>query len=56
MKTEEIIQRVIEENPDVRTVLQIAAIARETEARDLPRDLSVAAEVVSIPNNPQCAV
>lgn len=52
----EMIEKALKENPDVRLVLDIAARARETESRELPREIGAATEVVAIPTNPQCAV
>jgi hypothetical protein len=56
MKADEMIQKLLNENPEIGTVLRIAALARDTEARELPREMVVATEVVSIPTNPQCIV
>lgn len=56
MKTEDIIQKALHENPELETVLRIATRARELEARELPREIGVTTEVVAIPANPQCAV
>lgn len=56
MNAAEMIEKAVKENPDVRLVLDIAARARDTEARELPREIGAATEVVAIPVNPQCAV
>ena len=56
MDTTQIIKDAFDANPDIRLVLNIAARAHETEARELPREIGVATEVVAIPSNPQCAV
>jgi hypothetical protein len=56
MNAAEMVQKAVDENPDIEAVLQIALRARETEARDLPREISVTSEVVAIPTNSQCAV
>ena len=56
MDTNKTIQKALKENPDLRLVLDIAARARETEARELPREIGAATEVVATPNNSQCAV
>jgi len=56
MGAAEMIEKALKENPDVCLVLDIAARARETEARELPREINAATEVVAIPTNPQCAV
>lgn len=56
MNVAEVIEKAKKENPDVRLVLDLATRARETEARELPREIGVATEVVAIPTNSQCAV
>ena len=56
MSGAEMIEKALKENPDVWLVLDIAARAREKEARELPREINAATEVVAIPNNPQCPV
>jgi hypothetical protein len=56
MDTNQTIKKAFDENPDVRMVLDIATRARDTEARDLPREIGAATEVVAIPTNPQRAV
>lgn len=56
MRAAEMIEKALKENPDVWLVLDIAARARETEARELPREIGAATEVVAIPTNPQCAM
>lgn len=56
MNAAEVIERAVKENPDVQLVLDLATRARETEARELPREIGVATEVVAIPTNSQCAV
>jgi hypothetical protein len=56
MNTEKLVQKVLDENPEVRLVLDIAARARETEARELPREIGTSTEVVAIPINSQAAV
>jgi len=56
MSAAEMIEKALKENPDVRLVLDIAARARELEAKELPREIGVATEVTAIPTNPQCAV
>jgi hypothetical protein len=53
---EQTIEKALHENPDIRVVLEIAARAREIEARELPRELGTATDVVAIPNNSQCAL
>jgi hypothetical protein len=56
MRAAEMVEKTLKENPDVRLVLEIAARARETEAKEPPREIGAATEVVAIPTNPQCAV
>jgi len=56
MDVNQTIEKALNENPDVQVVLDIAARARETEARELPREIVGATEVVAIPTNPQCIV
>jgi hypothetical protein len=56
MDTNQAIKKAFNENPDVRMVLDIATRARETETRELPREIGAATEVVATPTNPQCAV
>jgi hypothetical protein len=53
---EQIINDGLKENPDVRLVLEIAARAREIEARETPRELWTSTEVATTPTNPQTAV
>ena len=52
----QLVQEELDKNPDVRLVLEIATRARETEAKEPPRELGASTEVVAIPTNPQCAV
>jgi hypothetical protein len=56
MDAAEMIEKGLKENPEVRLVLDIAARARETEARELPREIVASTEVVAIPFNPQIPV
>jgi hypothetical protein len=56
MDTEQIIKKALNENPDIRLVLDVAARARDTEARELPREIGASTEVVAIPCNPQIPV
>jgi hypothetical protein len=50
------IKKAIEDNPEIRVVLGIAQRAREAEAKELPRELSVTTGVVALPTNQQLAV
>ncbi len=52
----QMIDKAFSENPDVLVVLEIAARAREAEARELPREIGISAEVVAIPTDLQCAM
>lgn len=56
MKTEQIIQNAVDENPEVRLILEIAARAREAESKEAPRDFGSSSEVTTIPTNPQYPV
>jgi hypothetical protein len=56
MNADQIIQDALDKNPDVRLVLEIAARARDMEAKEPPREIGVATEVAAIPTNPQCGV
>lgn len=53
MKTNQIIRDAVAEHPEIRLILEIAARARETEAREQPRELGLATEVVAIPTHTQ---
>jgi hypothetical protein len=53
MNAKQIIQDAIETNPEIRLVLEIASRARDTEAREQPRELGSATEVVAIPTHTQ---
>jgi hypothetical protein len=53
MKIERIIQDAVDANPEIRLILEIAARARDTEAREQPRELSSATEVAAIPIHTQ---
>jgi DNA-directed RNA polymerase subunit K/omega len=50
------IQKAIDKSPDTQLVLEIAARAREIESKEPPREIGTSTEVVTTPNNPQCAV
>ena len=52
----ELVQRGMHENPEMSLILEIAARAREMEARELPQEIRVSTEVAAIPINSQCAV
>jgi len=56
MDAEKIVQKAIKANPDIQLVLDIAARAREAEARTPPAELRPTTEVVALPTNPQCIV
>jgi hypothetical protein len=52
----ELVQSAMIENPEISLILEIAARAREVEAREPPREIHVSTEVAAIPINSQCAV
>jgi hypothetical protein len=56
MKTEKIIRDALENNPELKLVLEIAARSRAVEAMELPRNMGTATETVSIPVNSACLV
>ena len=56
MNVEQIIKSALDENPDIRLVLEIAARAREAESKEPPRNIGVATDIVAVPTNSQCLV
>ena len=50
------LQKQIVENPEIRTVLEIAMRARELEVTQPARVIGIATDVVAIPSNSQCPV
>jgi hypothetical protein len=48
-------QRAVE-NPDVRTVLEIAARARDIESREPAKTIGIATDIIAIPTNSQYPV
>lgn len=56
MKTTQLIDKALKENPEVLVVLEIATRARQTEDRELPREIGVSTEVAVIPTDSQRAV
>jgi hypothetical protein len=50
------LQKQIAENPEIRTVLEIAMRARETDATQPARVIGIATDVVANPSNSQCPV
>ena len=50
---EQTVQRALDEHPDIRIVLNVAARARDMEAKEPPRDFATSTEVVAIPSNLQ---
>lgn len=56
MDASKIVQKAMNDNPEVQLVLEIANRARDAEARELPREVGAATEVVALPINPQCAI
>ena len=53
---QKLIREAISDNPELRVVLEIASRARAAEARELPREIGMATEVVTIPINSPYAV
>lgn len=56
MDPKELVRNALRENPDVRLVLDVAARAKDMEAREQPREIGGSTEVVAIPCNPQIPV
>lgn len=54
MKAEKVIQQALEDNPEFRLVLDMAARARDVESKEPARDIGMATDVVSIPVNSAC--
>lgn len=50
------LQEQIAKNPEVRTVLEIAIRARETEATQPALVIGIATDIVANPSNAQCPV
>ena len=55
MSANERIQQAIDENPEIRLVLEIAARARETEGRTPAAEITSSTDVVALPNHRQCS-
>ncbi|HEY6420764.1 MAG TPA: hypothetical protein VIX59_17355 [Candidatus Binataceae bacterium] len=51
-----LLQQGLKDNPEVAMVLEIAARAREVEARELPKDIGFSTEVTATPAKSQAAV
>jgi hypothetical protein len=51
-----VIQKAIDENPEVRLVLEIAMRARDAESKEPPLDIGMATDIVATPTNSQCPV
>lgn len=56
MNATQLIDKALKENPEVLVVLDIAARARQTENRELPREIGVSTDVAVIPTDSQRAV
>ena len=56
MSAEQVIKNALEENPDIRLVLEIAARARDAESKEPPQNIGIATDIVAIPTNSQCLV
>jgi hypothetical protein len=53
---EQLIQDVLDKNPDVRLVLEIAARALEVESKEPPLSNEMASDTVAQPTSVQCPV
>jgi len=47
---------VLDANPEIRLILEIATRARDTEARELPREIRSSTDAVATPFNSQAAI
>jgi hypothetical protein len=56
MKAEQIIRNAMDNDPDIRLVLEIAERARAAELQDPARNIGVTTDIVTIPTNSQCLV
>jgi hypothetical protein len=56
MRTEQIIQNAIDENPNIRLVLEIAARASDIESKEPPLFTGVATDTAVQPTNLQSPV
>lgn len=56
MDVTRLIQKSLKENPEIQLVLELASRAHEMEAKELPRHIGMATEIVAIPTNSQCLV
>jgi hypothetical protein len=51
MNAEQIVQKTLRDNPEIRLVLDIAARARQVEEQEAPRNIGVATDVTAVPTN-----
>jgi hypothetical protein len=56
MNAQTVVRNWMDENPDIRLVLEIAARANAIEFREPPRDLGMATDVIAVPINSQYPV
>ncbi len=49
MNANQLINEALMENPDIQVVPDNALRARETEARELPREIGISTEMAAIP-------
>ena len=56
MNADQIIRKALEDNPEIRLVLEIAARARDAEDKTAPADFSPKGETVTVPNHQQFPV
>lgn len=56
MNAEQIIKTALDNNPEIRLVLEIAARARDAESKEQPRNIGMATEVAAVPTNSQYPV
>ena len=56
VETAQVIKNALDDNPEIRLVLEIAARARDLESRKPPRNIGVTTDIVVTPTNSQCLV
>lgn len=56
MSAADTIRKALDEHPEVRTVLEIAARARQAEAKEPAREIGTSAEVIVVPTHVQGAI
>jgi hypothetical protein len=53
MDAKKIVTKALNDNPEIRLVLEIAARAREVESKEPPRHIGFATDTVAVPTSSQ---